>query len=78
MGATRVYTTSGQGLLVSSHGVGRELMTRKMEQAGAEDARIPPGLHRRTDERLHIGGPLVALYRRPRHSNVSIYQELGE
>ena len=49
MGTTRVYETGGQVLLVSSHGVGRRLMTRKMEQAGAEDARIPPGLHRRTD-----------------------------
>ena len=49
MGTTRVYETCGQRPLVSSHGVGRGIMTRKMEQAGAEDARIPPGLHRRTD-----------------------------
>ena len=49
MGATRVYTTGGQVLLVSSNGVGRRLMARKIQQAGAEDARIPLGLHRRTD-----------------------------
>ena len=49
MGTTRVYKTSGQVLLVSSHGIGRGLKTRKMKQAGAKDARIPPGLHRRTD-----------------------------
>ena len=50
MGTTRVYKTSGQVLLVSSHGIGRGLKTRMMKQAGAKDARIPPGLHRRTDD----------------------------
>ena len=49
MGTTRVYKTSGQVLLIGSRGIGRGLQTRKMELAGAKDARIPPGLHRRTD-----------------------------
>ena len=39
---------------------------------------IPPGSHRRTDERLHISGPLVALHCRPRHSGIFIHPELGE
>ena len=67
MGTTRVYKTSGQVLLVSSHGIGRGLETRKMKQAGAKDARIPPGLHRRTDDgyegRASSAEPLCVLRR---------------